>query len=70
MLIRPATYQQEELQTPNSVLFVIVLLLALGLLLALAGCGGNNTTTSLKSVSPQAKSGDAPAFAAGMIGLR
>lgn len=68
-MIRPATYQ-EELQTPNSVLFVIVLLLALGLLLALAGCGGNNTTTKLKAANTQVRIGDAPAFAADMIGLR
>jgi hypothetical protein len=36
MFMRPTTYS-EELRTPNSVLFVIVLLLAVGLLLALAG---------------------------------
>jgi hypothetical protein len=59
MFIRQTTYQ-EELRTPNSVLFVIVLLLALGLLLALTGCGGNNTT-NLTAGNTQVKIGDAPA---------
>lgn len=59
MLIRPTTYN-EELRTPNSVLFVIVLLLALGLLLALTGCGGNNTVSATAG-NTQVKIGDAPA---------
>jgi len=59
-MIRPTTYN-EELRTPNSVLFVIILLAALGLLLALTGCGGANNTLSATAGNTQVKIGDAPA---------
>lgn len=58
-MIRPTTYN-EEMRTPNSVLFVIILLAALGLLLALTGCGGNNTLNATAATT-QVKIGDAPA---------
>jgi len=59
-MIRPITHN-EELRTPNSVLFVIILLASLGILLALTGCGGANNTLTAAAGNTQVKIGDAPA---------
>ena len=59
-MIRISTYN-EELRTPNSVLFVIVLLASVGILLALTGCGGANNILNATAGNTQVKIGDAPA---------
>jgi hypothetical protein len=59
-MILTRTYK-EELRTPNSVLFVIILLASLGILLAMTGCGGGNNILNATAGNTQVKIGDAPA---------